>query len=373
MSEIYSPGRGSFIGMQALALSLQTELALRGSVSKVERQNHIIKAAGYFENLKAGRLSPMAMAENMTTSDVSLGVDLAISAKVAEAYKTYEPDYVKWTVPVTLPDFKKTRIVDMIGATGRYSEQNERQDTEFGSFDLELAELEPKLFAKQYSYTLQMVMNDRTLGILDNLPNQIATGGRLTQEYIAEQAILAEGGIRTDIFTTARGNLISEPLSLEGVEAAVEAMSNQTDSMNDPIINVPKILLVPPQLRTQAQAIISALEIRTTVGDNQIIGSNPYSNLEIAVLPYTKSITGLASNLPWGLVADQTIGRPAVVFGNLAGFETPQLFRKLPDAVPLSGGSWNFDFEHNASFVKGMVAGNAAVYDYRAIVMSNGY
>ena len=361
----------SLAGLQEAAAARNQYMS--GS-ARIVRETHVLRL---LKNYKEGLISKAAMREAYTTSDFPAALGSIMQTRVIDALKEYPADYLKWTYPVALNDFRPTRLAELVGGYDAYEVQPEGADTPIGKLASNDTLIAAKKYSLQYPYTLEMMLNDTSVGFLTNLPQRIAWGGRRSMERIAESTILAQtaSGVNETVFNEDNGNLISQPLTAEGLTEAINTLSTQTDATNTPIYNRARTLLVPRGLEMQARRLIGAREYRFKTEDVDVIGTAGFGDLQIAVMPYAEEITGMAAtdDLPWGVVADQYTGNPAVVFGTVAGFADPQVFLKVPDSQYISGGLAPASFEDNLISIKGMIAAAAEVYYPQSIVMSASY
>ena len=171
---------------------------------------------------------------------------------------------------------------------------------------------------------------------------------------------------------------------------------NQVDTGGDPI-EIPgrMFLVVGPSLYVTAQNIMHQLSVDVNVNgglnvssgsgatttlasaqrvrvDNWIIG-----NLTVIMDPYLPIVTTSAGvkYTQWYVFADPASqGRPALEIGDLRGYETPQLYRKVPNTMSLSGvvDQTLGDFRTMASEFKAVMAFGGVQLDGRSAVASTG-
>lgn len=371
--EKISPGTAD-ISLAALQEAANIRSQYMTGHARVARETDTLRL---LKGYKEGLVSRAAMREAYTTSDFQAALGSIMQTRVIDALKEYPTEYKKWTYPVTLTDFRPTRLVELVGGYDAYELQPEGADTPIGKLASIDTTIAAKKYSKQYPYTMEMMLNDTALGFLNNLPQKIAWGGRRAQELLAESTILAKttSGVNETAFNSANGNLIDQPLTVDGLTEAIKTLAMQYDKTGAPIYNRARTLLVPRGLELQARRIIEAREFKFKTADNDIIGTAGFGDLQIAVMPYAEDITGMTATdaVPWGIVADQYAGNPGVVFGDVAGFGDPQVFMRIPDSQYLAGGMAPASFESNTIALKGMVACAAEVYYPQSIVMSAGY
>jgi hypothetical protein len=171
---------------------------------------------------------------------------------------------------------------------------------------------------------------------------------------------------------------------------------NQKDVDGDPIEIPGKLfLVVGPSLYVTAQNIMHQLSVDVNVmgGTSQSSGSGATAtlfngqrikvdnwivqNMEVIMDPYLPIVTTTAgvSTSQWYIFADPASqGRPALEFGTLRGYETPQLYQKVADTMRIGGGIVQElgDFRTMSQEFKALMAFGGIQLDGRSAVASFG-
>ena len=153
--------------------------------------------------------------------------------------------------------------------------------------------------------------------------------------------------------TTANGATATNPrLGIQGLMDAHTILAGQTDATGDPInIGGPMYLVYGKYDYAVAKQLANSLEnVGSTYGGQAgSSSSNPIGQLlrtrnwamENLTLIYDPYLSVVASNNPysWFVVADPASqDRPGLEFGQLTGFEEPQLFSEVPTTQRPGGG-----------------------------------
>lgn len=318
------------------------------------------------------------LCEAITTSDFSYLLTSDMNARLLDAHARYPVSYQNWTKTIRVNDFKSnplpalerpTRLLKAIGQTDGLP----RTGVSELNYTIQIGTLEDSI-----ELTRQTIIND-ALGAFNSIPTGFAEEAAMTAEQLATTMVADLNGPHATLFdNSTKKNLITDQLSLAGVENAWNTMTAQKDSQGLPIYVRPKGILVPPQLEMKAKEIVSALSVdRYDMGSPEVgyrtSGNNPLAGLEISVDPWITAISTSNSYAAkqWYLYADPNVGRPAVAFALLNSAPTPQLFRKIPSAENISGGGQDpFSYDYNSIDYKVRWDIGASQIDFRYMVAS---
>lgn len=222
---------------------------------------------------------------------------------------------------------------------------------------------QPLLWQAMTSVNWRAFVND-DLGIFKDLSNRLAiAGNRGISKYITTLFFQASGlntalyaaGYR-NLITTTYGAATNNPaLGIQGIQDAFKVLSNMRDSGGDPILMTGKpILFYGPAYFATAQNLKNMLTNFVSVEGgltnasgfpSQLVqvGNWALQNMELVLDPYMPIVMSAASgniaNTAWGIVMDPGgQQRPAVELGFLQGFETPQIYQKVPNTQRIGGG-----------------------------------
>ena len=200
---------------------------------------------------------------------------------------------------------------------------------------------------------------DDNLSIFQDIAARLGiAGGRAIHQYITQQFFDANGP-HASLFSSGYGNIINTTngasstnpaFSAQGIADGLKVLAGMKDSAGYPIMVTGKTYLVyPPAYVAAAQNLKRALTIQLSVeGGTQSTAGFPSTFVNVEnwimqdlVLVMDPFIPLVATNNKnsWIMVVDpNVVNRPAVELGFLSGFETPQLYRKLPNTLRVDGG-----------------------------------
>ncbi len=383
--------------------------------ASVQRQARIAEAAGLWADVIQGRQDPYLLKqafapsndtafrilcekypnvfrETMTTSDFSaLTVDILDRVLLG--------DYTEVPIPVmplvkkaTLRDFRNKKIFMMDGmetpftAVAELAPVPQRSQTQRTPI-----QYAPSKYEAGTAISWEAVVND-DLGIFRDVPARLARGARRTIHKAITSQFFDTNGPHASLYTAAYANIINTtngasannpPLSITGLADAFTVLTNQRDTGGDPIeipgqiylVVGPSLYVTAQNLKHQLLADVNILGGATNARvrvDNWIVG-----NIQIVMDPYIPIVaaTGTAGTKSWLLVADPAVqGRPAVEMGFLAGYDTPQLYQKVPNTMRIGGGVEPMlgDFQSMSTELKALMVFGGTQLDGRTTVGSNG-
>lgn len=253
---------------------------------------------------------------------------------------------------------------------------------------------QPQLYQGMMSVNWRALVND-DLGIFRDMTQRLAiSGNRTIYEYITQLYVSSTGWNTTlasatfaNLCTTTYGAASNNPaLSWQGLLDAYTVLNAQLDSDGQPITFSGKLyLVVGPSLKNTALSMSKATQANISVGggttnaqgfpSQQLVTPNwPLGGVEVIEDKYIPLVctTSGTKNTMWALVYDPgTQARPTVEFGQLAGFETPQLFQQVPNTMrvgggvdPMLGDFWTMDQNYKGVLVLGgtQIDGRSAVF-----------
>lgn len=179
-------------------------------------------------------------------------------------------------------------------------------------------------YGEMITFTRQMLKND-DLGVFEDFLSRILNTGILTEERNFFKMFHDNAG---SFIGAGNRNLITAPLSIDGLSEAVTAFRKKKNKSDVPINLPPRYLLVPPELEATALQLYQSTEIRPT-GDSTG-GNMPTANIhrgkyEVIVSAYLSDPAfGNEADLGkcWYLLPDPSL---AAAWGRayLDGQETP--------------------------------------------------
>lgn len=340
--------------MQELSLTEAAQAGTRvGRTLSEGLKKKVADAANLINDASRGDpIAKIRLHEALSTSDFPLLVGHALDAKLIAAYQSAPSDYRKYLhIGEPLKDF---RSVDRLKATrgaGILTETSENGSLVYDAVSESKYSYKPQVYGGARAITWQMLVND-DLGAVKRAPEDLSWQAINTEEWFASSLYVANstlfaasgGGRPTD------GNLLSLPLSVDNLTAALTQYSKFKEDSSVPMLNRPKYLVHPPALRMTVRAILnSTLVMGKGDTDAVIPTSNVLQNIlepiENPWIPYLDPTNGDTS---WYIFSDPADGW-ACEMSFLAGYETPQLFMKMGDRVRLSGGPMDGSFDNGGT------------------------
>ena len=219
---------------------------------------------------------------------------------------------------------------------------------------------QPELYQAMTSVNWRAFVND-DLGIFRDLANRLAlAGNRGISKFITSlffdsngpNALLYQTGYKNQIRVSNGAASNNPALSIQGIQDALKVLANMRDSTGDPILITGTMYLVHgPALLATAKNLMNQISnwIQTEGGTGntqgfptQFLQTNNWAIRDMIPIldPYIPIVvTGAASTSSWAIVVDpNSQNRPCVEFGVLNGFETPQIYQKLPNTQRMGGG-----------------------------------
>lgn len=272
-----------------------------------------------------------------------------------------------------------------------------------------------KVATSKYNYTVakyeggdqiswEAVIND-DMDMFADIPKRLALGGGRTIEMFFTNLIADANGPHASFYTSGNSNIISTAkyhpngtvnpvLDYNNLAGALAQFMNLRTSDNRPINAVTggvNVMVGDGYLFQVLMNIINTQFIASTVAGgskatsavmydtqvqvkNWLAGRiNPIFNPELRNVVTASS--GAVAAKSWWIFADvQGSQRPAVEIGHLAGFDTPQLFRKMANTARISGGGVEEmgDYETMSTELKGLVVVGGTRMDPKMTLASNG-
>lgn len=303
-----------------------------------------MRGVGY---LNGHRRSPSMVGGAMGTSDFASALAIASNKVLLEAYEAAESQIKKASRQVSAPDFRPINTVRVsngveLGKVLENGEFTHGQITDAGgSFVLET-------YGKIFALTRQAIYND-DLGAFEQSSSLFGRGAAQTEARIFAQLLEMNGEAgptmsdNKALFHADHGNLAASGavLSIDSLSAGRTAMRRQKGLAGEAIRVDPAMLIVPPELETLAEQLVT--EIAAATADNV----NPFQS-KLMVL----TDANLTDDQAWYLAAMP--GRPeGLQHAYLNGVNGPQVFTRE-------------GFETDASEFKVRLDFGAGFVDYRA-------
>ncbi len=256
---------------------------------------------------------------------------------------------------------------------------------------------QPQLYQGMMSVNWRALVND-DLGIFRDMIQRLSISGNRTIYSFITGLYVSAGGWNTtltaavfkNLVVTANGAASNNPaLSWQGIQDAWTVLAKQLDLDGQPIDFQGQVYLYHgPALKTTAMNMSKAVNAQISInGGTQNTQGFPterlttttwpmdgVSPIEDKYIPLLCTTSGTKDTM-WALIYDPgQQPRPTVELGQLAGFETPQLFQKVPNTMRVGGGVDPMlgDFFTMNQDYKGVLVLGGTQIDGRSAVFSTG-
>ena len=256
---------------------------------------------------------------------------------------------------------------------------------------------QPQLYQGGMSVNWRALVND-DLGIFQDMVQRLAISGNRTIYQFITALYSSSTGPNSTLYNSTFANLVTTtygassnnpPLSWQGLLDARTVLSKMLDIDGQPItFDGTLYLVVGPALENTALMMAKAMQVglSNTGGSANVEGfptqwlnvpNWPMAGVVVIVDKYLPLITTSAGvkDTQWYLTYDPSAqNRPSIELGQLAGFETPQLFQKVPNTMrvgggvdPMLGDFWTMNQDY-----KGILVLGGTQIDGRSTVASTG-
>lgn len=321
-------------------------------------ERHVVEAMRLMEGaFKGNRRDLINLAEAMSYDDFRAAAFDVLDREMMERYQDFPVVWTEYVSPTLVKDFKKKRMVDLLGGRSALPLVNELAPYEERSVDKALYYLSVAKYGGLFAFSWEALIND-DLGELAELPGNLAAAARDTESRAAASLLTDGNGPNglyfsatawgrkydkdTDTWSGGSSNLLAgnPALTIQSLSDAVQAIRERRDPEGRPII-APKLKLVVPQsMEVTAQRVLATREIRTTDDDTETIENNWVAGtVSLTVDPWLDVLDlGANSATTWYVVPDPSVSRKALFLGHLRGHESPDLRVKADGGNLLGGG-----------------------------------
>jgi hypothetical protein len=242
----------------------------------------------------------------------------------------------------------------------------------------------------------EAMIND-DLGIFTDLAQRLVIGANRGIEMFLTGLYIGASGPNANLYNSTYANIINiangaasnnPPLDIQGIQDAYKILAGMRDVDGYPIIITGKMYLwYGPALTAKAQNLMHMMSAQLSVNGGtantqgfptQFIEVNNWAvqNLIPIMNPFIPLVaTSANSATTWGITCDPNAqARPSIEFGFLNGFQTPQVFQKVPNTMRAGGGVDPSlgDFYTMSHELKVLSVYGGKVIDGRSTVASNG-
>lgn len=255
---------------------------------------------------------------------------------------------------------------------------------------------QPQLYQGMMSVNWRALVND-DLGIFQDQTQRLAISGNRTLYAFITGLYVSSSGPNTTLYSSTFANQVTitngagsnnPALSFQGLLDGLNVLERMVDSDGQPITFTGTLYLVfGPSLFTTAQSLIKAIQADISVGGGTTNAQGfPSQRLRVENWPVSGMVpiqdkymrlinTSASKETQWYLFYDPNAqNRPALELGQLAGFETPQLYQKVPNTMRPGGGVDPMlgDFYTMNQDFKGLLVMGGTQIDGRSTVASTG-
>lgn len=277
--------------------------------------------------------------EFATTTGSAAVLVADVAAREMQALYQHTPRVMRQVLRVRtgIPSYNEVQAIRFDGAEGALPVVLE--GAEYGQITISQAQSDTYRVAKfgaLFEVSEEAIVND-PIAVFSSLPQRMVRGAIRTEEAFATSLFVDSGGWIDSFYTTQSGGAPSTlPLTVDNLKTAVGQMLSYTDSEGDPIVAMPKYLMVGPGLMIQAMSILNSISLNHTIdGSGSGAGTavaqgqlNPLSQLGITLVvnPWfpVLATSGTIGSTMWGLFTDPN-NLPAGEIGTLVGYDSPQI------------------------------------------------
>lgn len=307
----------------------------------------LTEAAEFLDGIYAGRTPMHRLAEAMTTSDFPLLFGDILDRQLLARYRELPAVYRSFVRVRTVRDFRPVKRFAVDGAEGVLDTVAEKAPYPAEGFSEAVDTYSVQKRGRRIHLSWESLVNDDLDAFREN-PDRLARAARRSEQRFATSLYVDANGPHASLYSVPLGNLITDELSVLGLQNAMTILAEQVDEDGEPIWIDAVVLVVPPALEIVAQNILNALqfELRESGGSDasRVMARNWMSGrVQLVVDPYINIVATNSATSPWFLFAAPESSRPALEVGFLRGHESPALFAKAPDAVRIGGNGTDID------------------------------
>ena len=321
-----------------------------------------VEAAKLLEGaLRGDRADKLKLQEGISTSDLPVQLAPTINKIMLANYAEQPKVWDSFATRLVVDDFRPQQYMNLAyeddgldnegdkfreGSLPTVGEYDEYPTA--GWFSFTEHEFAVKKAGSRIRFSWESIINDGNISLLERLPLELARKAAGKEDEEVTKQLVTSSGLNTANFKTANQNLLSgnPVLSLESLEAAIEAINLQTYNGRAVTPYSRFVLVVPAALEMTAKKILAIQQVRTeTTSGSKVtstVSGNPIgASIQIVVNPWIKKIyNNSAADKFWFLlpVPADTIN-PGVVLGFLRGYEAPELRVKANGGLYLGGGA----------------------------------
>lgn len=221
-------------------------------------------------NLSGHNIKGMA-----TTSDFPGLLGTNVSKRLLAAYSNAAEarNFLRLAFVRRLPDFKTARTVE-IGMAPTLEAVLEGATVKMGTIGEASQTYALATYAKRQVLSYQALIND-DLGAFDRLPQAWANAAANLEASTVWGLFNTNGNLADGVawFHATHANTAAGTMTVASLGAARAAMRRQTDASGQRILMTPNTIIVPPELETDARALLAPQVVPATVATTAV---NPW-------------------------------------------------------------------------------------------------
>ena len=340
----------------------------------------LAEAAQFVADIVRGRRPMRQLEEALTTSDFPYLFGDILDRQVLASYRETTATYRNYVKMGRVRDFRTVKRFSTYGADQVLDAVKEKEEYKTGKVE----ENSPYSYAvskygRKLGLSWETMVND-DMEALTDMPQRLGRAARRSEAKFVTQLHVDASGPHASFYTAGNKNIVTgnPALSVAGLTAALEKLTEQVDEGGEPIVVDMVELVVPPSLEVTARNILNALTIELAeeggTANQKITAANwMKTKFNLNVDAYIPIVASTANGkTSWFLFANPDSGRPALELGHLIGHEEPEIFMKLPNATRVGGSAEDFDFDTDTREYKVRHVFGGSRLDPKMTVASNG-
>lgn len=296
---------------------------------------------------KGNRRARQEVREAFSTSDFTMAAFAIIDREVQALLVEQPANWKAYTSETTVNNFLPKTILDLtrnrigLSKVAELAEYPAVDRSGFATYTIQVAK-----YGARFAASFEAWINDTAIDEIDNWPALFAQAAAETETLTAIANLCNAAGPNTDFFKLANGNAPDNaPLTLANLDAAIQEIQSRKSPEGYPVYTPSLRLVIPPALKTTADRILAAKEIRTTVGSTEIISDNYLAgSVQPVVEPWLEVVNQSAkAATTWYLLPDPATARKSLWLARLRGHETPDIRYKSDQGNRVGGGAIAFE------------------------------
>lgn len=310
--------------------------------------NKLAECAHFVAEILEGKRPYYHFQEAMTTADFPLLFGDVLDRQLLASYREAPATYRSYCRISQVPDFRNVSRFAIDGADGVLDTVAEKAEYPETDLDESRDQYQVAKRGRRIPISWESIVND-DMNALRDIPARLGRAARRSEEKFATELFAATAGPSTNIYTTARDNLLTTAdgaaLSIATLQIAFQKLAEKTDPGGEPILTDAVHLVVPPALEVTAMNILNGLQLEVTEQGgttNQTLHAVNWMRNRLTLhvnryLPIVSSGGGVG-NTSWYLFGNPTDSRPALEMGFLRGHQEPEIWIKRANAMRAGGG-----------------------------------